>query len=672
MAGRPDLLLNRLESMRYHCFTPVSVLLLLPVCFSAQSPPKPRPRSFSVILITVDTLRADHMGCYGYRKELTPHIDALTRGGTLFQEVNSQVPLTLPSFTSLMTSTYPFSSRVEENGEIVPPGTLTLARILNAHGYRTAAFVGGYVLDRHFGLDQGFDFYNSPFNVRLQPDDGAIDLKRDASDVVHSATVWLNANSGQPFFIWVHLFDLHRPYSLPAAKSEQNAKGYDRELRHVDTALGGFWKYLTDRGLFSKALIVFTADHGESLGQHGEETHGYFIYESTLRVPLIFHWPKGTAPMPGEISALVGLINLAPTVLQYLGLRRPAQFQGQSLLPLLDGRKGSAPRETYSESLYARDHFGWAALRSLRVGDYKYISAPKPELYSLARDPQELRNIVDTQKAQAVTLAAQLPALLSRYAPRRQAQLPRLSPEELALLGSLGYVASVQVRSGADPKDKLPEYRQYQKAIELTAFGHYSHAARLLRAITARDYLNIQAHFSLAVCDFKSGEQEEAVRQLHATLSLSPDFVRAQELLGTIFLERRDYAQARAEFEKLLATLPTDYGANYNLGELDLMAGRVDAALEHFQKAAWAAPRSALVHSALGGIYLRAGQLRKAQNEFEEDVRLQPDSAPAHYNLGLAFEKEGLSERAAQQFRESLAKDPGYQLARRALDRLEK
>jgi choline-sulfatase len=625
-----------------------------------------------VILISVDTLRADHLGCYRNSNQFTPHIDALTRGGTLFLQAISQAPLTLPSHTSLLTSTYPFANGVEENGEIVPPGALTLAEILKSHGYLTAAFVGGFVLDRRFGLGQGFDFYDSPFNVETQANDRAINLKRDASDVVRSATLWLNANSAHPFFIFVHLFDLHRPYSLPGAKLEQNAKGYDAELRFVDQALGGFWKYLKGRGLFARSLIVFTADHGESLGEHGEETHGYFIYESTLHVPLIVHWPRNHSTFDKQVATPVGLVDVAPTILKFLGIAVPARFEGRNLLPLVQGNKLAAPEEIYSESLYARDNFGWAALRSLQVGNYKFISAPKPELYNLAHDPDELHNLVTTQKAEAFDMASRLEVLESRYRPRQRPQSPQPGPEELELLASLGYAEVAHTQTGADPKDKLAEYRQYKKAIELGAFGHYSQAALVLRAITAKDYGNVQAHFNLAVCDSKIAKQDEAVGELNATLSLSPSFVRARELLGTILLERSEYSQAREQFEKLLTVAPTDFGANYNLGVLDLMDGRLDSALEHFKKAAEAAPRSAPVHSALGRVYMRQDRFRLAESEFEKEIRLEPDSAAAHFNLGLALEKEHLSEQAASQFRQSLEKDPAYQPARRALDQLGK
>lgn len=626
--------------------------------------------STPVILITVDTLRADHLGCYSPAKHLTPHIDTLTQGGALFLQSISPAPLTLPSHTSLLTSTHPFWNGVEENGEKVPPGTLTLAAILKSHGYRTAAFVGGFVLDRRFGLAQGFDFYDSPFNVQPQPESEAVNLKRDGSDVIRASENWLDVNAEDSFFVFIHLFDLHRPYTLPAAKSEQDAVGYGEELRSVDQALGKFWKYLADKGLFDKSLIVLTSDHGESLGEHGEETHGYFIYESTLRVPLIFHWPAGHTALSLQAAEPVGLIDVAPTVLQFLGIPLPSRFQGRSLLPLLEKKHSTTPDKIYSESLYARDHFAWAPLKSLRVGDYKYISAPKPELYDLALDPGEIHNLIQLQMPRASDMAAQLHALEAQYAPPKVSRPARPSPQELDLLASLGYTEVVHGESGADPKDKLAEYQQYQEAIQLASLGRYSEAARVLRTVLSGDSGNIQAHFNLAVCDFKTANQEEAIKELHSTLSLAPEFVRAEELLGTIWLQKREYAQARQEYEKLLAILPGDYGAHYNLGVLDMMENRFDSALDHFKKAGRAAPQSALVHGGMGQIYLRQNRLREAQQEFSEEVRLTPNSSVAHYHLGLVFQREKLEPEAATQFRDALAHNPDYQPAREALREL--
>lgn len=285
-------------------------LLLATVSNAAQpSPP--------IILISIDTLRADHLSCYSSRAQSTPHVDAIAKSGTLFSQVNAQVPLTLPSHVSLFTSTYPFTNGIQDNGQAVPPNTITLAGILKSHGYRTAAFVGGFVLDRRFGLDKGFDVYDSPFTPSREGETDASDLKRLGGDVVHSATSWIEKNSTAPFFVFLHLFDLHTPENLPPAlKARFPGPRYEAELAYVDELVGQFWDFLRGRGLLDKALIVFLSDHGESLGDHGENTHGYFIYQSTLSVPLIIHWPaQQSRPHgrgPERVETPVSLMSVAP------------------------------------------------------------------------------------------------------------------------------------------------------------------------------------------------------------------------------------------------------------------------------------------------------------------------------------------------------------------------
>src|SRR3974390_180203 len=248
--------------------------------------------STPVILISVDTLRADHLSCYQAGRRPTPHIDSLTKNGTLFSEVSSPYPLTLPAHVALLTSTYPFANGVLDNGVPLKSTAITLATVLKSAGYRTGAFVGSFILDRRFGLNRGFDVYDGPLDLHKKAASGAIERKRPGAQVAAAATRWLATNSGAPFFLFPHLYDLHLPYDLPG--------GYSAELSYLDRVLGDFFAFLEKRGLLEKSLIVFTSDHGEGLGDHGESTHGYFVYQSTLHVPLIFHWPAGSKRLPQE------------------------------------------------------------------------------------------------------------------------------------------------------------------------------------------------------------------------------------------------------------------------------------------------------------------------------------------------------------------------------------
>lgn len=274
-------------------------------------------RSPSIILISIDTLRADRLGCYGYRRTPTPHVDAITQGGTLFSAVSSQVPLTFPSHVSLFTSTYPFFNGIEDNGEALRPNAVTLATVLKSRGYQTGAFVGGFALDRRFGLNQGFDEYNSTFDLHREGESDSGDVKRLGAEVVADSLHWLDANSSRPFFLFLHLYDLHTPYNLPASFRASYGSGYDEELRYVDEQVGVFWDALRQRHLLDRTLIVFVSDHGESLGEHGEKTHGYFIYQSTVWVPMIIHWPAASATFAVRVDQPASLMDVAPTILQF-------------------------------------------------------------------------------------------------------------------------------------------------------------------------------------------------------------------------------------------------------------------------------------------------------------------------------------------------------------------
>lgn len=515
----------------------------------------------SVILISIDTLRADHLSAYGYRRIRTPNIDSFAQQGTLFSNIESQVPLTLPSHTSLFTSTYPFENQIEENAERVPPGRVTLASVLQSHGYKTAAFIGSVFLESEMGLDQGFDFYDSPFHFEaFSPISGsmffggagrnqyAVRDRRDGALVLGAARRWLAANvtqRGAGVFVFAHLFDLHKPYIRG---------GYDAELAYTDQLLGAFKQALIQSEWWQRSLVVVLSDHGESLGDHGEESHGYFIYESTLRVPLILHWPDGAPGRPARDERPGGLLDVAPTVLDFLHIAAPASFEGRSLLD------AGSPRGVYSESLYAYDGFGWAPLRGLREGGYKYIDAPGPELYNLAADPHEQTNLYDTDTVRARAIKSDLRNLLASHAPKQPASPASISPRTRALLASLGYLSGGRraAAGGAmpDPKERLPEYRLYERAQAMLYNRRLEEAAVVFRQILTRD----------------------------------PKNTLARRDLGGTYVEQKLYSKARECFEQVISAAPDDYMAQFELGIADKHLGLIKDALEHLQIACKMAP----------------------------------------------------------------------------------
>jgi len=475
-----------------------------------------------VILISIDTLRADRAaGFAGFAEH-----------GTTFTAADAQAPLTLPSHTSFFTSTYPFENRIQENAEPVPASAITLASLLQQHGYKTAAFIGSVFLEQRLGLAQGFDLYDSPFDFRVfSPMSGEIFYagsgvnpmnvrdRRDGAIVVRAATQWLSANHGtQPVFVFLHLFDMHLPYK----------SGYDAQVKYVAGLMSTFKEALVRGGWWDRSLVIFTSDHGESLGEHGEASHGYFIYESTLHVPLMIHWPSTATPLPARIDQPVGLLDLAPTILDFLHVPAPATFAGRSLLD-------RTPRPVVAESTHAYDAFGWSPLRSIRTGEFKYIDAPKPELYNLAADPGEKINLAGSDAARVQSMRAALAQIVAAHQPRRsQAAAPNLTAQQRAALTSNGYLApgpKSATPSLADPKDRLPEFNQYEDAQIALYKGRPAEASAILRKILTAD----------------------------------PNNTLARRDLGGIYLERKQYARARTELEKVAAVAPDDYVTQYQL-----------------------------------------------------------------------------------------------------------
>ena len=567
-------------------------LLLAALAASAQTP---------VILISVDTLRADHLGVYGYRAMATPNIDSLARGGSVFEAIACQVPLTLPSHTALFTSTYPFFNHVEENEGHVAAGAVTLAAVLHSHGYRTAAFIGSALLERHLGLDHGFDFYDSPFTVSTEgpPNHLAAGVRRDGALVVRAARQWLAANHGQPVFAFLHFFDLHAPYAHASSPSGlPNAAGYDAEIQYVDRLIGQLQQALAAGGWWDHSLVVLLSDHGESLGEHGETSHGYFIYQSTLHSPLIVHWPAGASGYLPRVSEPGGLIDVAPTILDFLKLAPPPQFSGASLLPA--ARSGRTDgRAVYSESVYARDAFRWAPLRGIRVGAYQYIDAPKPELYDLARDPAERHNLAVENPPQLQNLCARLTELMAHPDPHPAAGPSAVSPERRRLLESLGYLsgaASPSAHGGSapppDPKDKLGEYNLYEKALAAMFSNHSQEAIANFRRLLAGDPHNSLARYYFGDAFLRSGDSAAALREWENTLQFDPEYAPAAEAMGAWWMGRENYPKARSYFQKALAAAPRDYTALFEEGIAEERMGLLHEAAQHLEDACPLAPDS--------------------------------------------------------------------------------
>ncbi len=676
----------------------------------AQRSAASKPERPNIILISVDTLRADRLRSNSPSAIATPNIDKLLHGGTSFSQETSMVPLTLPSHVAMLTSTYPFVNGVEDNGERLAPGAITLAGTLRSHGYQTAAFLGSFVLDRRFGLDQGFDTYDSPSASLNSESSDPGDIKRKGEAVAEAGEAWLNTHSDRPFFLFLHLYDLHTPYNLSAAEEAKYGKGYNGELSYIDHVIGNLLDYLAAHDLVNKSLIVFTSDHGEGLGDHEETTHGFFIYQSTLHVPLIIHWPghwpTGGAPMPERVDTPASLLDLSPTILDAVRLPAPAAMQGTSMLGA-----GSTPRDVFSESVYPQRHFGTSGLDALRRGHYKYIEAPRPEFYDLTLDPGERKNLYPEKGSVASAYRERLQQLRQLYKPRFQGTANALSPEVIDRLHALGYLtgnstAANSLPSRVDPKDRIAAYEEYGRAISLASLGHLEEANTVLEGILAQDHdlsdvrlalgLNQQrmgrdaealdqfrivlaaqpasaiAHLDAGLSYYNLRQYEKAEKELNAALAISPAYAKAGIFLARTLAQRGEYDQAVAEFNRVLEQTPDSYGARDGLGTLAAMRGDWSESEKQLKVALSLEPAAAATHNTLGNVYLREGEMALARSQFEEAVHLKPDYAAAHYNLGVALVALKDLDGARSEFEKALSADPNYLPARNALARFSK
>ena len=592
---------------------PTKFLLLVFGFLAGCSTSKVQPQSGqNVLLITIDTLRADRLGCYGYSRGTTPNIDRLAREGVLFEDAIAQVPVTLPSHVSLLTSTFPPVNGVRDNTYFrLDPEALTLAEIFQTVGYQTGAFVGAYVLDASFGLGQGFDVYDARMKARGGDAVGTFSERR-ANEVVDAFGRWLGeADPGKPFFAWVHLFDPHTPYAAPSPFRERYVSSpYDGEIAYVDDQIGVLLKELDARGLEDNTLIVLTSDHGESLGEHGERTHGFFVYDATLKVPLMLSG-KQSLPANKSISGQVRLVDVVPTILDLVDVAVPDMAQGVSLVGLIEGAN-SEKAVAYSECYTSQLNFGWAPLASLRQDGFKYIDAPSAELYDLTKDPGEIDNLLSADRERARSMKSALEALQSSW-PGSFSARHQPDPDTLARLRSLGYAGGgvdtpAEDTTLLDPKDGLHLWDKSQWVIHHIGQGDYAEAARQAESILEEDPTNLLAMEHLAISSNKQGLRREAIDLYRRISSLAPERPLPHLHLGNLLWLEGNLGEAEKEFK---AALQTD-------------------------------SRFARVYERLGYLYLTQGKPQQAYESFQGAIRI--DDASTDARLGLARYHRGMKE----------------------------
>jgi arylsulfatase A-like enzyme/Flp pilus assembly protein TadD len=662
----------------------VFATVLLGLCASAEPPagPPANPNSTPVLLITIDTLRADHLSCYGARSVRTPAIDALAAQGVRFDRALAQVPTTPPSHAVILTGTYPMYTGLRDfNSGALPHNVGVLAEAFQRHGYDTAAFVSSAVLESSWGFNRGFQTYDDHFDLRKVEITNLGTVERRAEQTVGQLLAWFKVRpaggaTARPFFVWLHLYDPHWPYDPPEPFRTQYAGHlYDGEIAYADSQLARLFDHLRKEGVYDRTLIVLVADHGESLGEHGEDEHGFFIYNATIRVPLIFKLPRGMAP-PLVVRRLVGTVDIAPTLLELLHMQDPLnrQFQGASLASDILGKDAARERPVYSESYYPRDSFGWSELRSIVTDRFKYIQAPRPELYDLRKDPQELHNLYGERATLAAALREQLDGLERRYASAQPAApgppLPPETVEKLKSLGYLAYSAPAQPASTAplqDPKDRLTVFKGVLRAQALSEAGRLEEANRILESIAIEEPHLFVIPFLQAENLAAARHWSEAEKSYLVCLKLNPTFERGLMGLARAYLAEGEPQQARPWLELVVHQYPRNFLATYALGQVARRKGDNEEAYRYFLKAVEAKPYVGYFQQDLGITlvdlrrYAEAlGPLSRAEELGLEDPRLE------HY-LGTALANVGRFNEAVDHYLKALKMKPDLAEARLSL-----
>lgn len=600
----------------------------------------------NLLLITIDTLRADHLPTYGYTGVKTPHIDALARESFVFRNAISHIPLTLPSHTSMLTSLLPPSHSIPDNGTFVlDPRITTLPEILKGKGYATAAFVSTFILDSRWQLNKGFDVYYDDF---FGPQGDASRTRKRGDETLAQAETWLAEHKGGPLFAWVHFYDPHQTYDPPEPYRSQYPRApYDAEIAYTDQNVGRLLRTLDELGLGERTIVCLTADHGENLGDHGELTHGLLIYESTQHVPLMIRLPKGSHR---EVTPAVGHVDMAPTFLAWLGIPVPAQMQGRSLIGTLEGTEADTPG-VYSESRLGALHYGWSPLSSLTTTRYKYIKAPRPELYDRLADPGEMRNLIGEKPSVAAGLASRLDAVVRSATPAATTTvtIDTDTEERLAALGYLGGgIESAPVAGDVDPKDRVRLHDIVAETQGALVHGEPERAVEMGTKLLAEapDMVDVRRVVGEALV--RLARYDEALRQFEIVVKAHPDNPKALLSLGTTLQGLHRYAEAEPVLLKLAAIDRKRLGVLIHLGHLYRRTGRPEKGRQYFLEAAKqyaemaANPaylrRKPELLSRLAEAHFRGGELDRAEQDLRAAIDLRPKSPAFHYNLALVYQ----------------------------------
>jgi arylsulfatase A-like enzyme/tetratricopeptide (TPR) repeat protein len=650
-----------------------------------------------VVLVSVDTLRADHLPAFGYTGVETPHLDALRADGVLFTSAYSQVPLTLPSHTSLMTGVYPAETGVRDNlGFHRLPSVPTLAQLLKQNGYATGAAVSSIVLAGESGMKDGFDLYDDSIEATV-PGLGLGAVQRAGADTEKRLEQWIAAQDRKtPVFAFLHLYEPHTPYEPPEPwKTRYASRPYDGEIATADDVVGRLLSFLKERGLYDRALVVFVSDHGEGLGDHGEDEHGVFLYRATLHVPLIVKLPN-RARAGEKVDDTVGLVDVVPTVLATVlpGLQPPAT-RGVALTRYLSSTRPE-PRRIFSETVFPRLHYGWSDLASVVEGSWHYIEAPRAEIYDMSSDPVEMKDLSSSLPPafRSLRLEAQKLRVSRVEAPKES------DPEQAKKLASLGYfgsvAASADAKDLADPKDKALLVRDMKRGFGLLADDHFEEAAAVFREVLKSEPKMVDVWNGLSQAAKKAGHGDEALHALEEAARLSPGggdlFVpigslalelgkldvakqhaelarksggaEVHELLASIALAEKDYDAALKEADEVERIHPERRMPKLLRARALAKKGRLPEALAEVEKVAAASKDQKPImtmHQIRGDVLARTGKEAEGEREFLEELRLFPENVEAYQDLALLYASQGNGPKLYATLDQMMQKVPGRQ-----------
>lgn len=642
---------------------PISIYLFFSsLAFAGKEAFSTDKEDLNVIIITVDTLRADHVGIYGYEKIETPNMDALGRNGVLFSQAFCHVPLTLPSHCSLFTGTLPLFHGVRDNGYRLPAFNITLAQTLKDKGYQTAAFVGAFPLDSRFGLDNGFDVYDDLYGSKNIVRDLSF-IERKAEEVNNRAIEWIVQNKAKKFFAWVHYFDPHAPYEPPSPYSRTYAgREYDGEIAYTDAVIGELIKKLEHLKLIDQTLIILTSDHGEGLGDHNETTHGIFIYDSTLKVPLIFHNPK-TLPKNRIVPDQVSLIDIMPTVLDLMGFEKNPDIQGKSFKPGIFKGKPPSDKLIYIESVAAVMDRNWAPLQGIRTEEWKYIDAPIPELYDLKRDPKEEINLVEKKPIITALLREKLQNAIKKYSSPHSSHILRaeIDRETREKLTSLGYITGRKIEGmpeRPDPKIMIEMDNTFNAAIIASETGKLEVARQLYEQVLAMQPNFTMGYEYAAYNYYKMGKTDEAINLLEKAVKLNLMSNSLSARLGLYYQEAGRIEDSIDILERVTQQ-DENYAEAFNyLGVSYFKSGQLIKAIDSFKKALVLDGDYAMAMNNLGNCYLSQKNYDLAEEEYKKAIFVDDQLAAAYNGLAVTLYRKGFIEKAFLSWEKSLELEP--------------